>query len=110
VGSLGRASDPVRMYLREMGSVSLLTRDGEVEIAKRIESGQREILSIVLNWPMASRSDHLGQAIKGGKVDLRDVTDEIDEEASSEEEQTHKKKLLDFIEKIRRPRKRFGGP
>ena len=103
VGSLGRASDPVRMYLREMGSVSLLTRDGEVEIAKRIESGQREILSIVLNWPMAVKEViHLGQAIKGGRVDIRDVTDEIDEEASSEEEQAHKKKLLDFIEKIRR--------
>jgi len=103
VGSFGRASDPVRMYLREMGSVSLLTRDGEVEIAKRIESGQREILSIVLNWPMAVREViHLGQAIKGGKVDIREVTDEIDEETSSEEEQTHKKKLLDFIEKIRR--------
>ena len=103
VGSLGRASDPVRMYLREMGSVSLLTRDGEVEIAKRIESGQREILSIVLNWPMAVKEViHLGQAIKGGRVDIRDVTDEIEEEASSEEEQAHKKKLLDFIEKIRR--------
>ena len=103
VGSLGRASDPVRMYLREMGSVSLLTRDGEVEIAKRIESGKREILSIVLNWPMAVKEViHLGQAIKGGRVDIRDVTEEIDEEASSEEEQTHKKKLLDFIEKIRR--------
>jgi RNA polymerase primary sigma factor len=102
-GSLGKASDPVRMYLREMGSVSLLTRDGEVEIAKRIESGQREILSIVLNWPMAVKEViHLGQAIKGGRVDLRDVTEEIDEEASSEEEQAHKKKLLDFIEKIRR--------
>ena len=103
VGSLGRASDPVRMYLREMGSVSLLTRDGEVEIAKRIESGQREILSIVLNWPMAVKEVvHLGQAIKGGRVAIRDVTDEIDEEASSEEEQAHKKRLLDFIEKIRR--------
>jgi RNA polymerase primary sigma factor len=91
------------MYLREMGSVSLLTRDGEVEIAKRIESGQREILSIVLNWPMAVKEViHLGQAIKGGRVDIRDVTDEIDEEASSEEEQAHKKKLLDFVEKIRR--------
>jgi RNA polymerase primary sigma factor len=102
-GSLGRASDPVRMYLREMGSVSLLTRDGEVEIAKRIESGQREILSIVLNWPMAVKEViHLGQAIKGERVDIRDVTEEIDEEARPEEEQAHKKKLLDFIEKIRR--------
>ena len=91
------------MYLREMGSVSLLTREGEVEIAKRIESGQREILSIVLNWPMAVKEViHLGQAVKGGKVDIRDLTDEIDEEASSEEEEAHKKKLFNFIEKIRR--------
>jgi RNA polymerase primary sigma factor len=41
IGAFSRASDPVRMYLREMGSVSLLTREGEVEIAKRIENGQR---------------------------------------------------------------------
>ena len=42
----GRTSDPVRMYLREMGSVSLLTRDGEVEIAKRIEEGKEHILEV----------------------------------------------------------------
>lgn len=42
-GAIGRTSDPVRMYLREMGSVSLLTREGEVEIAKRIEDGDREV-------------------------------------------------------------------
>jgi len=53
VETLGKATDPVRMYLREMGSVSLLTREGEVEIAKRIESGKREVLSVVLTapWP-----------------------------------------------------------
>lgn len=99
-----KATDPVRMYLREMGSVSLLTREGEVEIAKRIESGRREVLSVVLNCPMAVKEViNLGQALKAGKVGIQDVTNEIDEEETSrEEEETQKKRVLDLIEKIRR--------
>ena len=77
--TLGKATDPVRMYLREMGSVSLLTREGEVEIAKRIESGKREVLSVVLNCPMAVKEViNLGNLIKAGKVEIREVTNEID--------------------------------
>jgi len=102
--TFGRATDPVRMYLREMGSVSLLTREGEVEIAKRIESGKREVLSIVLNCPMAVKEViNLGNAIKAGKVEIQEVTNEIDEEETSiEEEQIQKKKILELIERIRR--------
>ncbi len=102
--TFGRATDPVRMYLREMGSVSLLTREGEVEIAKRIENGKREVLSIVLNCPMAVKEIvNLGNAIKAGKIEIREVTNEIDEEETSiEEEQIQKKKILDLIERIRR--------
>jgi RNA polymerase primary sigma factor len=104
VETFGRATDPVRMYLREMGSVSLLTREGEVEIAKRIESGKREVLSVVLNCPMAVKEViHLGSMIKAGKVEIRDITNEIDEEETSfEEEQIQKKQILDLIEKINR--------
>jgi RNA polymerase primary sigma factor len=104
VETFGRATDPVRMYLREMGSVSLLTREGEVEIAKRIESGKREVLSIVLNCPMAVKEViNLGNAIKAGKTEIREVTNEIDEEETSvEEEQVQKKKILELIEGIRR--------
>ena len=100
----GKATDPVRMYLREMGSVSLLTREGEVEIAKRIESGKREVLSVVLSCPMAVKEIvNLGNAIKAGKIEIREVTNEIDEEETSiEEEQVQQKKLLDLIERIRR--------
>src|SRR3989304_6186023 len=100
----GRATDPVRMYLREMGLVSLLTREGEVEIAKRIESGKREVLSIVLNCPMAVKEIiNLGHAIKAGKVEIQEVTNEIDEEeVSFEEEQVQKKKILELIERIKR--------
>lgn len=102
--TLGKATDPVRMYLREMGSVSLLTREGEVEIAKRIESGKREVLSVVLNCPMAVKEViNLGNLIKAGKVEIREVTNEIDEEETSfEEEQIQKKRILDLIGKIKR--------
>src|SRR4030043_931870 len=102
--SLGRATDPVRLYLREMGSVSLLTREGEVEIAKRIESGIREVLRVVLNCPMAVKEViNLGHAIKAGKVEIREVTNEIDEEeVSFEEEQVQKKKILELLEWIKR--------
>ena len=102
--AFGRAADPVRMYLREMGSVSLLTRDGEVEMSKRIESGKREILSIVLNCPMAVKEVvNLGNEIEAGRVQAREVTNEIDEEDPSiEEEEAQKKNILDLIERIRR--------
>ena len=46
-----RTTDPVRMYMREMGSVELLTREGEIEIAKRIEEGTRELMSALSDWP-----------------------------------------------------------
>ena len=46
-----RTTDPVRMYMREMGSVELLTREGEIEIAKRIEEGTREIMAAIAEWP-----------------------------------------------------------
>src|SRR4030067_3821707 len=73
--AFGRASDPVRMYLREMGAVSLLTREGEVEIAKRIERGKREVLSVVLSCPMAVKEIiNLGNALKGGKIEIQEVT------------------------------------
>jgi RNA polymerase primary sigma factor len=109
--TFGRATDPVRMYLREMGSVSLLTREGEVEIAKRIESGKREVLSVVLNCPMAVKEViNLGNLIKAGKVEIREVTNEIDEEETSfEEEQIQKKKILDLIEKIKRKDEELRG-
>ena len=87
IEALGKATDPVRMYLREMGSVSLLTREGEVEIAKRIEQGKKEILSVVLSCPMAVKEIiNLGTAIKAGKIEMREVTNELDEEESTAEE------------------------
>ena len=104
VEPFGKTADPVSIYLKEMGSFPLLTREGEVEIAKRIENGQRDVLSVVLNCPIAVREViNLGGALRAGKIEIKEVTNEIDdEETSVEEEQIQKKKVLNLINKIQR--------
>jgi RNA polymerase primary sigma factor len=101
--------DHVRIYLKEIGSFPLLTREGEVEIAKRIESGQQEVLSLVLNCPIAIKEvTNLGNALHAGKTTIKEVTNEIDDEdASVEEEQIQKKKVLNLINKIQRGEERI---
>ncbi len=82
----GKSNDPVRMYLRKMGSVSLLTREGEVEIAKRIEEGEKEVLQAVLSSPVAIREIlELGERLKKGKLRVRDIIKDAPEEASGGE-------------------------
>ena len=62
-------NDPVRMYLREMGSVSLLNREEEVEIAKRIEEGEKEIAQVILHSPIIVREAiSLGEKLKEDKL------------------------------------------
>ena len=71
---LAKGNDPVRMYLRKMGQVPLLTRDGEVEIAKRIEEGEKTILTVVLSTDVGVREVILmGERVAKGKVKLSDV-------------------------------------
>jgi RNA polymerase primary sigma factor len=107
--TFGKAADPVSIYLKEMGSFPLLTREGEVEIARRIESGQREVLSVVLNCPIAIREViNLGGALRAGKIEIREVTNEIDgEETNVKKEQIQKKKVLNLINKIQRGEERI---
>jgi len=83
--SLGKSTDPVRMYLREMGNVSLLTREGEVEIAKKIESGQKDAREQILYQPLSlAYVVELFDRVKKEEVRLRDLF--ADEEAEEEEE------------------------
>jgi RNA polymerase primary sigma factor len=105
----GKAADPVRMYFKEIGSFPLLTREGEGEVAKRIESGQREVLSVVLNCPIAIEEVvNLGNALHAGKTTIKEVTNEIDyEETSFEEEQIQKKRVLNLINQIQRGEERI---
>ena len=104
-----KGADPVGIYLKEMGSLPLLTREGEVEIAKRIESGQQEMLRVVLNCPIAGREViNLGGALRAGRTKISEVTNEIDdEETSLEEERIQKKRVLNLINKIERGEERI---
>jgi len=101
--AFGTQMDPVRIYLKEMGSFPLLTREQEVEIAKRIENQQREVLSVVLNCPFAVREViHLGDALRAGRIGIRELTNEIDDEGTNvEEELVQRKRVLSLIRKIR---------
>ena len=69
-----RSNDPVRMYLRKMGSVALLTREGEVEIAKRIEEGEHRVLNAILGSPIAVREIiDLGEKLKKHKIRVKEI-------------------------------------
>lgn len=97
----GKVSDPVRMYLRRMSSVPLLTREGEVEIAKRIEEGEREILHVVISSPVAlSEIYAVGQRLLDGKLHLREVVRDYDEESDHAAQQVRCGKVLALIDRV----------
>jgi RNA polymerase primary sigma factor len=101
-GTIGRTSDPVRMYLREMGSVSLLTREGEVEIAKRIEDGERDVASVILNTPITVKEVMLlGEKLRKFQINASEISKEVEEEQLEEgEEDVQKTRILEVIDAI----------
>src|SRR5262244_2942381 len=103
-GGYSKTNDPVRMYLRKMGSVSLLTREGEVEIAKRIEQGEHMILGAILNSPVAVREIiQIGDRLRKGKMRVREVIrDAPDEDDETFDEQGRTEQVVKLIDKIRR--------
>ena len=101
---VGKTGDPVRMYLREMGTVSLLSREGEVEIAKKIEVGEKKVIEEVLSSPLALRYVlELGEKLAQHEIRVREIIKDGDEDAEYlEDEEVHERRLLDQIGKIRR--------
>ena len=98
-GSLGRSTDPVRQYLREMGNVSLLTREGEVEIAKRIESGLLAVREQLLQQPLAlDYVATLFDKVKNDEIRLRDLFAEDDAEQESDKEEEEEEEEPKFDE------------
>ena len=83
-GALSRTDDPVRLYLKEMGSVALLSREGEIEIAKRIEEGKRDIAFVIYGMPMTIEFIlSLRDQLKNGKIDVREIVPIQETEATS---------------------------
>jgi RNA polymerase primary sigma factor len=104
-GILSRTDDPVRLYLKEMGSVPLLSREGEIEIAKRIEEGKRDIASVVFGMPMTIKEVlFLGDQLKKEKASIRDIVSSFDEEFEEIAEQDDKELTLKTIGAIREVR------
>ncbi len=90
-GALSRTDDPVRLYLKEMGSVALLSREGEIEIAKRIEEGKRDIASVIYGMPMTIEFVlTLRDQLKNGKIDVREIVPIVETEEEFEEEEVEK--------------------
>jgi RNA polymerase primary sigma factor len=102
---VGKTGDPVRMYLREMGTVSLLSREGEVEIAKKIEDGENQVINEVLSSPLAlTHVLELGEKLAEREIRVREIIKEDGDEEGEylEDEEVHEKRLLEQIGKIRR--------
>jgi RNA polymerase primary sigma factor len=105
-GDLARTDDPVRLYLKEMGSVSLLSREGEIEIAKRIEEGKQDISTVVFGMPMTVKALFalVGQ-VRAKKIPAREVVsagvDEEFEEVVEQDDEELRKKTMDAIRKVK---------
>jgi len=94
----GRASDPVKMYLKEMGCISLLTREGEVEIAKRIEAGEKQALKALLDCSVGvEHIIDLGRKLEVGQVKLKDVVNDLDDEDTHTQVGERKEAVIKLI-------------
>jgi RNA polymerase primary sigma factor len=108
-GTLEKTNDPVRMYLREMGTVPLLTREGEVEIAKRIERGQMRVLKAISRSPIVIREIvALGEDLKRGVRNIKEVVIFDEEELTEEVVQARVKATVTRIDALVKHQKRIA--
>jgi RNA polymerase primary sigma factor len=108
-GTLEKTNDPVRMYLREMGTVPLLTREGEVEIAKRIERGQNRVLKAISRSPIVIREIvALGEDLKRGVRNVKEVVVFDEEELTEDVVQARVKSTVARIEGLIKHQKKIA--
>src|SRR3989475_8515745 len=104
-GALDKTNDPVRMYLREMGTVPLLTREGEVEIARRIERGKLAVIKSISRTPLIAKNViRLGDQLHSGERTIRELVIFNDEEITDEriiERSKQVQKQIDGVHKAR---------
>jgi len=103
--AIDKTNDPVRMYLREMGTVPLLTREGEVEIAKRIERGKLAVIKSISRMPSIARVVvQMGEALKSGDRTIRELVIFSDDEVTDDKINRRAKDVMAQIEVIRKAR------
>lgn len=96
-----KGNDPVRLYLRKMGSVSLLTREGEVEIARRIEKGEREIVRAILLSPLGTYEIiQLGKRLDEGRIKVKAIFRGLEDEDTQYDEKEYIDKIHELIGKV----------
>ena len=101
-GALDKTNDPVRMYLREMGTVPLLTREGEVAIAKRIEQGKLAVIKTISRTPkVTGQVIEMGEALKRGERTVREIVVFNEEEITDEKLEARRRQLERQIERVR---------
>lgn len=94
----GRGNDPVRLYLRKMGSVSLLTREGEVEIAKKIEEGELEILKVILSCPLGTNEIiNIGDRLEKGRIKVKSIFRGLEDEDTTYDEKEYTERIHTLI-------------
>lgn len=99
--TIGKTGDPVKMYLREMGLVSLLSREGEVEIAKKIELGDKEVMDSVFSVNSSVKAVvDLGAKLKTGEIRIKSVVDNLEDEEGFVEEEMHRERVTKLIDKV----------
>ncbi len=104
-GALDKTNDPVRMYLREMGTVPLLTREGEVEIARRIERGKLAVIKSISRTPLiAKRIIQLGDQLESGERTIRELVIFNDEEITDERIEQRRRQVQKQIDAVRKAR------
>ena len=108
-GALDKTNDPVRMYLREMGTVPLLTREGEVEIAKRIERGQMKVFKALSRSPVVIQALFAtGRQLAAGERSIKEVVVFDDDELTEERVAQRLKEVGDTINEMERLYKKLG--
>ena len=101
--TLDKTNDPARLYLREMGAVPLLSREGEIDIAKRIEHGQKVILKALSRSPLVVREIlNIGDQLKNRQISIRQVVSFNDDELTDERLETKTTAVLSVMESIRK--------
>ncbi len=104
-GTLDKTTDPVRMYLREMGTVPLLTREGEVAIAKRFERGKLAVIKSISRTPTVTRGIiYLGEQLRNRAVTVREIVTFREEELTDERIAAHARKVLKQTDAVRKAR------